>query len=156
VSLARAMSHSRSDGVNVSSGHMGDAMEYHYDPESDVPAELWLSLDETDRVRLAEEHHKRAGMKAKARHLHAVFHVIAENQVAMGDAIEAEATLRRLMAEGLDRHDAIHAIAGVAAAHFHAAVKNRQMPADPNAAYNADLRRLKASEWLASWASREP
>ena len=38
---------------------------------------------------------------------------IVENQVALGDAFAARAVLLRLMAEGLDRHEAIHAIGSV-------------------------------------------
>jgi hypothetical protein len=35
---------------------------------------------------------------------------IAEDQIALGDEIPARRTLVRLMEEGLDRHEAIHAI----------------------------------------------
>jgi hypothetical protein len=54
--------------------------------------------------------------------LHAVMHVIIENQVALGDEVPAQRTLRRLMAEGLDRHQGIHAISSVLTM---AAVQNR-------------------------------
>ncbi len=40
-------------------------------------------------------------------------HVVVENQIAMGDEIPVRDTLVRLMSEGLDRHDAVHAIATV-------------------------------------------
>jgi hypothetical protein len=43
----------------------------------------------------------------------ATVHVIVENQVALGDAFPAKAVLIRLMNEGLDRHEAIHAIGSV-------------------------------------------
>jgi hypothetical protein len=39
--------------------------------------------------------------------------VIVENQVALGDTFAARAVLLRLMAEGLDRHEAIYAIGSV-------------------------------------------
>jgi hypothetical protein len=42
-----------------------------------------------------------------------VAHVIVENQIAMGDATVVPATLNSLMREGLNRHDAIHAIASI-------------------------------------------
>jgi hypothetical protein len=52
----------------------------------------------------------RVGQSIRA---HAANHVIVENQLAMGDATVVPATLARLMQEGLDRHDAIHAIGSV-------------------------------------------
>jgi hypothetical protein len=45
--------------------------------------------------------------------LHAVLHCTIENQVALADETRASASLKRLMREGLSRHDAIHAIANV-------------------------------------------
>jgi len=45
--------------------------------------------------------------------MHGVAHVIVENQIAAGDSTVEPVTLARLMREGLDRHDAIHAIGSV-------------------------------------------
>jgi hypothetical protein len=45
--------------------------------------------------------------------LHGVAHVIVEKQVAMGDPPAAREALARLMGEGLDRHDALHAVGSV-------------------------------------------
>ncbi len=42
-------------------------------------------------------------------------HVVVENQIALGDEIPVARNLHQLMAQGLDRHDAIHAIASVKA-----------------------------------------
>jgi hypothetical protein len=50
------------------------------------------------------------GQSARA---HAATHVVVENQAAMGDATAVPATLARLMREGLERHDAVHAIGSV-------------------------------------------
>src|SRR5437016_9813537 len=41
--------------------------------------------------------------------------VVVENQVALGDEIPVRRTLERLRAEGLDRHDAVHAAGSVLA-----------------------------------------
>ena len=77
-----------------------------YDPLVAPDAQEWLALDEQDRVHLAQDYHERAGIIVPNAKLHAVAHVIVENQVALADALPVERTLRRLMAEGLNRHEA--------------------------------------------------
>jgi hypothetical protein len=52
------------------------------------------------------------------------------------------------MGEGLDRHDAIHAIGMVLAGHMHDLLQGGEVPAgDPNVPYYAALRRLTAQQW---------
>ena len=74
----------------------------------------WLDLDEQERIDDVIAYHRRyhlpMGQSAK---LHGVAHVIVENQVAMGDPPAVRETLARLMGEGLDRHDALHAVGSV-------------------------------------------
>jgi hypothetical protein len=73
------------------------------DPLQAPEAEEWLWLDESERIRLAAEYHRRARIRLPNVKVHAVFHVIAENQIALGDKIPVRRTLVRLMEEGLDR-----------------------------------------------------
>lgn len=73
----------------------------------------WLELDETERQILVEEYHEQTGVELPNARLHAAFHVIVENQIALGDATPVRKTLERLIYEGLDRHDALHAISAV-------------------------------------------
>jgi hypothetical protein len=47
--------------------------------------------------------------------MHALMHVIVENQLAGGDPPEVRATLERLSRAGVARHDAIHALGSVVA-----------------------------------------
>jgi hypothetical protein len=54
----------------------------HYDPDQAPNAEQWLALDEQERIRLAEEHHRSASIKLPSLKVHAVFHAIVENQLA--------------------------------------------------------------------------
>jgi hypothetical protein len=42
--------------------------------------------------------------------LHATIHTIVENQLCLGDTFPARAVLLRLIKEGLDRHEAVHAL----------------------------------------------
>jgi hypothetical protein len=60
--------------------------------------------------------------------LHATTHVIVENQVALADTIAARAVLLRLMAVGLDRHEAIHAIGWVLPQQLFAALRDEGGP----------------------------
>jgi hypothetical protein len=75
-----------------------------YDPLKAPDAEEWLSLDESERIRLVVEYHRRARIRLPNIKAHAAFHVIAESQIALGDQIPVRRTLVRLMEEGLDRH----------------------------------------------------
>jgi hypothetical protein len=85
-----------------------------YDASKAPDPQEWLELDESDRIDLVKRYHIRAKLPVgENERLHAAAHVIVENQVAMGDATVVPATLARLMREGLDRHDAIHAIGSV-------------------------------------------
>jgi len=77
---------------------------------------------------------------------HAVFHAIVENQVAenLDPVVRA---MTRLTAEGLSRHEAVHAIASVVAEHIHDLL-NAQADADTSQAiYNAAVERLTAKRW---------
>jgi len=85
-----------------------------YDPRNTPDPDEWLSLDESECLSMVEEHHRRHGVKLPNPAIHAIIHVIVENQVAEGDEIPVRAVLERLIDEGLDRHETIHAIGGVA------------------------------------------
>ena len=84
--------------------------------------------------------------------VHAVIHVVVERQIALGDEIPVRRTVRRLMSEGLDRHEAIHAVGSVLAGHMNDLVRRGEPKAgeDPNTAYYAALATLSAEEWLRS------
>jgi hypothetical protein len=95
---------------------------------------------------LAEAYHRRAGIEVPNMTLHATMHVIIENQVAMGDEPPVRRTIERLMGEGLDRHDAVHAVGSVLAAHITDTLK---AGAPNNEAYNEAVERLTAEIWRA-------
>ena len=90
--------------------------------------------------------------------MHAVIHAIVENQIAAAE-LPVRGTAQRLMSEGLDRHQAIHAIGSVLVGYL-----NERMPEvksggehadvtpgrDPNDDYFAELDILTADEWLRS------
>ena len=123
-----------------------------YDPLKPPHSEEWLSLDEQERLDLVENFHRRARIRLPNAKMHAVFHVIVENQFALGDELPVKRTLQRLMSEGLDRHDAIHAVGSVLIGYLSdlVAAPEAKIGADPNPRYYAELERLAAKDWLAS------
>jgi hypothetical protein len=78
---------------------------------------------------------------------HATIHVIVENQIAAGDETPARETLGRMIREGLDRHDAIHAIGNVLVGYMQE-LAGGAAAAGANEKYNEELRKLTAAEWL--------
>jgi hypothetical protein len=84
-------------------------MSLQYDPNQHIDPDAWLEFDESERIEAVKEYHRRAQVRLPNATLHATTDVIAENQVALGDAYPVRSVLLRLMEEGLSRHDALHA-----------------------------------------------
>jgi len=122
----------------------------HYDPLSAPDAEQWLALDETARLLLVMDYHTRNAIELPNERLHAALHVTIENQIALGDATPVREKARQLMAQGLDRHQAVHAIISVLIKYLYGATPGRLPANDPNQRYYAALRRLNARQWLRS------
>jgi Tfp pilus assembly PilM family ATPase len=117
-----------------------------YDPNNAPDPEVWLALDEQIRIALVEEHHRLAHIKLPNLETHAVFHAIIENQIAQNlDSVVRAMT--RLTAEGLSRHDAVHAIASVLAVHIHDLFNTKEDAANSQAIYDAAIERLSAKVW---------
>lgn len=82
------------------------------------PSAAWLEADEPRRLAAVEAHHRAiAGSDAPtpALRVHAALHVVVEAQLAAGSPPEARRAVERLVARGRSRHDAVHAVAEVAA-----------------------------------------
>ncbi len=121
-----------------------------YDPLRGPDPVEWRSMDEDERMLLVLEHHREAGVELPNEQVHAVVHVVVENQVALGDEMSAQATLERLMREGLDRHEAIHAVGSVLMDFVQELLGDDAAP-EANERYNEELRKLSAAEWLESF-----
>jgi len=89
-------------------------MPTSYDPDKPMDGSEWLKLPETERLRLAASHHVAARIKTAGMKAHAALHVVVENQFALGYGPSKRAVVR-LQAQGLSRHEAIHAIGAVVA-----------------------------------------
>jgi hypothetical protein len=123
-----------------------------YDPHGDLKPESWLALAESERIDSVVRYHRRQGIRLPNGTMHALIHVIVENQVALGDKYPVKSVLSRLMAEGLDRHEAVHAIGSVLTGQFFDAVKQKSSGTDLNAQYLDELNQLTAAGWRKKWA----
>jgi hypothetical protein len=119
-----------------------------YDPDHEPDRASWFGLSEGERIALVAEYHRRAGIKLPNQQAHAAMHVVVENQAMMGDETLVPKTLARLMGEGLDRHDAVHAIASVLSGVMFQDVKE-ECGDDIKAVYARQLAALTAEKWCA-------
>ena len=69
------------------------------------------------RFKLVRRAHRLLNKKKINIDVHAVLHVIVENQIALIDPPETAVAVERMVSEGLDRHDALHAAALIVARH---------------------------------------
>jgi hypothetical protein len=65
-----------------------------YDANEQPDPDVWLELDETERLDSVSDYHRRTGVQLETPELHAMAHVVVENQVALGEANRAGAILR--------------------------------------------------------------
>lgn len=128
--------------------------ELTYDPATGPsdPAR-WLELDEHDRLDAIGAAHEGAfAPKAVARdevnpNAHNAFHMIVENQLAADDPPQARQALARLVAAGLDRHEALHAIVALVTDHLW--IASRTGKAFSAQSYTKELARIDRAWWEA-------
>ncbi len=123
-----------------------------YDPLKTPDPADWLAMDEAERIVLVEQYHRREHTRLPNQRIHAAIHAIVENQIAEGREVPAQEVLERLMQEGLDRHDAVHAIGTVLAGHMHRIATAPESSGDPNAEYCRELKTLTAAKWREDYA----
>jgi len=100
-------------------------------------------------MQLVIGYHRRKRIRLPNETVHAVIHVVVENQIALGEAFPAKRVLIRLMSEGLDRHDAIHAIGSALSKSLYAAISDEDENGDPTTDYLEKLEALSADSWRA-------
>jgi len=121
-----------------------------YDPDSPLPPTDWLGTDEGERIELVASYHRRKKIRLPNAQLHAVIHVIVENQLALGEAVVLD-TLARLQSEGLSRHDAVHAIGSVLAGDVYELMQENTDATDNTyRRYLERVQKLTAENWKAS------
>ena len=119
-----------------------------YDPLYPPDPQTWLDLAESEQLDLVSEYHESMEEECPSPSAHAAIHVAVENQLAE-HLPSVEAALQRLRAEGLDRHDAVHAIASVLAEHVYDIIQGHSPEADPNEPYYQALEKLTVETWYA-------
>jgi hypothetical protein len=120
-----------------------------YDPDIPPSSTDWLVADEGERIELVSEYHDREKIKLPNLQLHAVIHVVVENQIALGEAMVVN-TLRRLQGEGLNRHDALHAIGSVLAEDLYELMQESDASTGASyQRYRERLQTLTAKNWRA-------
>jgi len=119
-----------------------------YSPFKAPDAAEWLAMDEGERVALAEDYHRRKRVPLPSPMAHAAFHAIVENQIALGVTAVVE-TLARLQEEGLDRHDAVHAICSILCEFVYSVLKGTPYALEGEAQkeYENRLKVLTARSW---------
>ncbi len=118
-----------------------------YDPLIAPDPVDWQALDEDERINLVEEFHLGTGEEIPegGSALHASFHVVVENQIAMG-LEPVPATIAKLTRQGLSRHDAIHAVASIVCENTYDLLKGNKREWDPKI-YRRRLEKLTAKRW---------
>ena len=122
-----------------------------YDPHRSPNVAWWAALPEEDQIDLVLGHHRKAGVRLPNATLHAVTHVVVENQVLLGNETPVASTLERLLGEGLSRHDAIHAIGTILAPVILDILKG-EIRSEPNLVYYQQLRKLTADSWISEYS----
>src|ERR1700704_2055333 len=117
-----------------------------YNPDKPLPSG-WLETDEGERIELVASYHRRREISLPNAQLHAVIHVVVENQLALGEQAVVE-TLARLQREGLSRHDALHAIGSALAADLYELMQeSSEATGDTYRRYLERLQELTAEKW---------
>lgn len=119
-----------------------------YNPNQIPDPIEWQALDESEQIRLVKQYHKRKRIKLPNATMHSVLHVVVENQIAMGGELNVFKTLDRLLADGLDRHDAVHAIGAILAGHLYR-MWGKQSSQFNAETYTSDLEALTVEKWRA-------
>jgi hypothetical protein len=124
-----------------------------YDPEQAPDPARWKTVGEGERMDLVKQYHQRARIRLPKPNLHYAVHVVVENQIADGMPAVLRA-MARLQEQGLSRHDALHAIASVAAHRVAEQLQAGQSgDEDPQQAqtfearYSAELDQFSAADW---------
>jgi len=120
-----------------------------YDPAQAPHPDDWVALADDDRATLVREYHDAQEVERPNACLHATFHVVIETQLACADPPEVVQTMARLLSQGLDRHEALHAIGAELARMMHSVAHSPSDTPDATRAYIGGLKRLTAASWRA-------
>lgn len=118
-----------------------------YDPSIDPGKDAWLEATESERLAAVLEFHENSeeNLDESALNLHSSIHVIVENQLAMDVELLPE-TIKKLMRQGLDRHEAIHAIGAIICNDIYEITRGEKTEFLPKQ-YRRKLEKITAKRW---------
>ena len=118
-----------------------------YDPSKQLNSDEWLYLEESERISLVRIFHEALDddLPEDAIEMHTMFHVIVENQLAEKVELIPE-TITKLTRQGLDRHEAIHAIAAIVSEDIFDLWKGNKKEFSPKQ-YRRKLENITAKRW---------
>ncbi len=118
---------------------------YDYDANVAPNPRDWLSLSEDERIESVMQSHDEMETESQTR-MHAVMHVVVEGQIAMETEMVPQ-TVDKLVRQGLERHEAIHAIAAILTEDTFDALQGDAKTFDMKK-YRRRLDKLTAKRWL--------
>lgn len=119
-----------------------------YNPLQAPDSEEWLALDEYERINLVEDYHRESGDEVPegSETIHATIHVMVENQFVLDDQ-PVFAVVAKLIRQGLDRHEAIHAVGAVLSEDLFDMQRGGIDETWNQESYNKRLQKLTAKRW---------
>ncbi len=132
-------------------------MVLRYDALKEPDPRKWFDADESERLRAVLDHHAKEPDELPNERLHASIHMVVENQCALGDETPVAAAIQRLMGDGLDRHDAVHAVGAVLSKYLWSVLGGSgEPPADDwSVRYFEEVRELTAAKWYEEFGEGE-
>ena len=109
----------------------------------------WLDADESERFDAVIRHHREEPDELPNEHVHASIHVVVENQFALENETPVAAAIQRLMSEGLDRHDAVHAVGAVFSKYLWSIMRdsNESVADNWSEEYFDEVREMTVEKW---------
>jgi len=122
---------------------------YQYNPLAEPNSEEWLESSEEDCIDSVRHFHEHSNdddfADDQALSIHCAVHVIVENQLALNVEYLPE-TLSKLMRQGLDRHEAIHAIGAILSEEIFKMFRG-ETSAFSTKLYRRQLEKITAKRW---------
>jgi hypothetical protein len=125
-----------------------------YDPDRGPTPAAWLALpDDARMLEIASAHRRHSLGDEKKDRLHAVAHLLIENQLATNDPAVTRITLERLLSGGVWRHDAIHALSSVMMRFIVDAMQEKPFELSR---YEDELAALEPRDWISGPSKKGP
>lgn len=125
---------------------MDNTFSYDYNPNRPINAEVWLALEEEERIAVVQLYHEKVGADYEGMRMHCMIQATVETQLAM-KLPEVRAAFRKLRLKKVRRHDALHAIGNALANVIYNGVKGEHDSFEGNKEYHRLLKKIKPAEW---------